>query len=326
MKVKVDNLMGLLHGSTLTSLDINESAYDELLDSIEWDRGITYDYLTLETLLENESRVNWGWAFFVSNTSRYDYPEYILRKYSDKICWDRIYIHSGISDEFIQEYSDKIHWDRIMLNRLSEDLIRTYKDKEFNWNSISAHMKLSEEFISEFSDKLNWEFLVEYQKLSDKIIRDHFDKIKNLNLDRCLEKVLSEDFMRNAPDLEYPWDWISSNLKLSEEFISEFSDKVNWGYILRYQSISDEFIRDHFDYIGKLSWYILRDFMSEELMLMLKDKELPWDKISSELNLSEDFIRNVADKLNLNLIFKHQCLSDTLYDELRKLEDEQLNS
>ena len=37
------------------------------------------------------------------------------------------------------------------------------------------------------------------------------------------------------------WNYISDNYKLSENFIREFQDKVNWWCMLNYQNLSEKF-------------------------------------------------------------------------------------
>ena len=63
---------------------------------------------------------------------------------------------------------------------------------------------------------------------------------------------------------------ISTNKKLSEDFIREFKDKVYWSSISVYQKLSEDFIREFKD-------------------------EVSWDYISSNQKLSEDFIREMKD-------------------------------
>jgi len=49
------------------------------------------------------------------------------------------------------------------------------------------------------------------------------------------------------------WEEISMQ-SLSEEFIRENSDKVDWFWISRYQKLSEEFIRENSD---KVDWYCI---------------------------------------------------------------------
>ena len=49
------------------------------------------------------------------------------------------------------------------------------------------------------------------------------------------------------------WENISAYQKLSEDFISEFKDKVDWYDISRYQKLSKGFIQEFKDYVNNIS-------------------------------------------------------------------------
>ena len=67
---------------------------------------------------------------------------------------------------------------------------------------------------------------------------------------------------------------------LSEDFIREFQDKVNWKLISQYQTLSENFIRE------------------------FKDK-VDWDSISRYQRLSEEFIEEFKNKIYWNKLFKY---------------------
>jgi len=81
------------------------------------------------------------------------------------------------------------------------------------------------------------------------------------------------------------WNQISRNIKLSEEFIREYSDNLNWDYISAYQELSSEFMNE------------------------FKDK-LNWELISSNQVLPYEFIVNNIDRLNLNSILEEQGMNE----------------
>jgi len=62
--------------------------------------------------------------------------------------------------------------------------------------------------------------------------------------DHCLE--LSENFIREFQD-KLDWSFICQDQRLSEEFIIEFKDKVNWKFVSGYQKLSLKFIKDNID-------------------------------------------------------------------------------
>lgn len=80
------------------------------------------------------------------------------------------------------------------------------------------------------------------------------------------------------------YDVISQNKILSEDFIEEHADKVNWDYISIYQNLSENFIEKHQDKVN-------------------------WLYITIHQNLSEDFIERNYDKLKISIICNFQNLS-----------------
>jgi len=100
---------------------------------------------------------------------------------------------------------------------------------------------------------------------------------------------LSEDFMREFRD-RIDWNCISAYQKLSEFFIKEFQDKLNWDWISIYQKLSEEFMRE---FQNKGDWYFISKYQI----------------------LSEDFIREFKDKISLVQISKYQKLSEKFRKE-----------
>ena len=70
------------------------------------------------------------------------------------------------------------------------------------------------------------------------------------NLDFYRNNTLTEDFIREFKD-DVNWDCISSCQKLSEDFIREFQDKVDWSTISYRQKLSGKFVREFQD---KIDW------------------------------------------------------------------------
>ena len=69
---------------------------------------------------------------------------------------------------------------------------------------------------------------------------------------------LSEEFIREFAD-RVDWQRISIYQRLSEGFIREFADRVDWLQISKYQELSDEFIKEYYCnlYLDELydSWH-----------------------------------------------------------------------
>jgi hypothetical protein len=58
------------------------------------------------------------------------------------------------------------------------------------------------------------------------------------------EIIITEEFMREFQD-KIDWVRVSKSQKLSESFICEFQDKVDWTYISGYQKLSDDFLIEY---------------------------------------------------------------------------------
>src|SRR5574344_458613 len=69
------------------------------------------------------------------------------------------------------------------------------------------------------------------------------NKIKIIEEIKDIEKFFEE----NMNNFEVDWDYISKFQTLSEEFINKYIDKVIWDYISIYQTLSESFIEKHYD-------------------------------------------------------------------------------
>lgn len=84
------------------------------------------------------------------------------------------------------------------------------------------------------------------------------------------------------------WDKLAMNYKLSDEFIAEFTCELEMGSLIKYQKLSVEFLRKN--------WH---SFSREGK-----------SKISQYQNLSEDFMREFFDELDMEKISQYQNLSE----------------
>ena len=89
------------------------------------------------------------------------------------------------------------------------------------WGFISRIPNLSNDFIIEFADRLNCDLLWCYNNLPEDIVRK-----------------FQHRFSQSS------WCYISFYRILSENFIREFQEKVNWINIGRGQRLSENFIKE----------------------------------------------------------------------------------
>ena len=109
------------------------------------------------------------------------------------------------------------------------------------------------------------------------------------------------------------WDDISINFTLSEEFIREFKDYVDWYFISSFQNLSEDFIREFKNYVTwlKISMY---QQLSEKFIREFKD-DVYWYEISLCQNLSENFISEHKEYVSWYNISNYQKLSPEFIQE-----------
>ena len=104
-------------------------------------------------------------------------------------------------------------------------------------------------------------------------------------------KPLTEEFIREFQN-EVDWELISSNQELSENFIREFQDKVCWFWISYFQNLSNKFIiefKDRIDFEKMLEKY------GYSIIAFSKFKVIKDNFHSNELDYSE--LKDLALKL-----------------------------
>ena len=76
--------------------------------------------------------------------------------------------------------------------------------------------------------------------------------LEKIKIMQELIKTLERQFGKPISKFDnLEWDYISSYLKLSEDFIREYQHKVDWVLISIFQDLSEDFIRENQD---KVYW------------------------------------------------------------------------
>jgi hypothetical protein len=178
------------------------------------------------------------------NLIRHHYvSEDVLRSYADRLdlCWGVICSSQKLSESFMRDFSDKLHWDDICsYNELSEEFIFDFKDR-VNWSILSMKKEFSLDFLEKLKDKIKWEHYLQKFLLLVEILNKYREYIlKHMDV-VCKYQILTEEFMREYVD-HLDWYSVCKYQKMSESFIEEFRDLVNWDMIGMYQVLSENFI------------------------------------------------------------------------------------
>ena len=169
-------------------------------------------------------------------------------KYYNNIKGDKRLFLVEVTGDVITE-GDKSVTNKIKIIEEIKDIEKFFEENMDNFkvdlNYISMYQKLSEKFIEKHGDKLDWGYISTYQKLPESFIEKYNDKVD--------------------------WDYISKYQTLSEEFIEKYCDKVKWYFISIYQILSEEFIVNHYD---KVNWWNISEYqkLSEEFRQKHNDK------------------------------------------------------
>lgn len=219
--------------------------------------------------------------------------EDFIARYKNNLKWDYITVYQTLSENFIREHQDKYSWGTAAIfQKLSNDFIREFNRKFFNslyWQSISCYQVLSESFIKEFNYRLDQEYILGAQVLSENFIRE---------LDR-------KHSIPNNSDV-IGWMEITSAQRLSESFIEEFQNKINW-YSLAYgcRELSEDFIRRYKERLNtkydgykplvktqKISLSLARELGEEETFLKYNTSRVTpteWKQIIADTKVFECF-------------------------------------
>ena len=147
-----------------------------------------------------------------------------------------------------------------------DNFLKLILDEGDNDYILSSHIQIPERFYDYFSSSVilqtqknisdqylnrqlkssDKHYIVQNFKLSEQLIENNLNNL-NINL-ICSYQTLSEDFIRKHVDIfnKTAWTSISKYQILSEAFIEEFSENVDWYMIFIHQKFSKTFLEKHY--------------------------------------------------------------------------------
>ncbi len=211
-------------------------------EKAKW-KAISSDKLDIEFIAKNKEYLDFKLVCKNSLITVYDINKYKLKDYID---WTNFVLYQTVEPEFIWNNCRKVDWTKVSaapeLNAFMMDNYGGY----LNWSIVTGKHKFSEEILLQFKDKIDWKQACISQKLSMEFIDNNFNMLKPYLYEVCKYQKLTEKFIRNHKN-ELDWNTISEYQKLSERFILEMSDYVNWVWISEKQKLSKEFILQNKD-------------------------------------------------------------------------------
>lgn len=133
-----------------------------------------------------------------------------VREFKDRLDWHKLNWNHSLKFDmaFITEFEDYIDWESVsMFTYLDEDVVRKYAHK-LNMKKYVQWFSLSEELLERYADQIDWGYVSFKQKMSDKFIKKHRDRLGidflGLNpfipkkLQNLLEKLRKEGKFENS--------------------------------------------------------------------------------------------------------------------------------
>ena len=215
------------------------------------------------------------------------YFEKQLKKYEDKLNWDRLSSNPALTPALIEKYENKLNWNMLSLNpSLTPALIEKYENK-LDWYKLSENPSLTPALIEKYENKLNWDYLSRNPSLTPALIEKYEDKLY--------------------------WGYLSYNPSLTPAFIEKYENKLNWDYLSYNPSLTPAFIEKYED---KLDWNDLSLNPSLNPALIEKyENKLDWSNLSLNPSLNPALIEKYKDKLNWNILSYNPSLTPALIEK-----------
>lgn len=177
------------------------------------------------------------------------------------------------------------------------------KEKEEKWKAVITSLQEFEYLKEKYS--LNEPYFVyRLYDISEDLLRKEPDKFNWLYLS-VYQSDFSEDFIVEFSN-RLNMCKISGRQKLSEEFIESHMDILDMKKVSYFQELSTDFIKKHKD---KISWVDLsmHQFLTDDQIKELKD-DLIWEKVCTRQHLSPFLIEEMKDYVDWRLISIFQVL------------------
>ncbi len=253
--------------------------------------------LSEEEVLNNLPYMHWRKLFMSQQFSETFLEKLLAQVKSTKSFIVHLSHYQILSDAFILKHQDRLDWFYLSFNprkQLSITLIDQFSERDLHWYYISQYYPLPADII----EKYKWKGI-------------HFPALAR-NTTGCLTEALMRKYWQY---LDTPLIW--QHQKLSELFIRDYIEEVNWDFLSRYHIpvLSEDFIEEFGDYIiwSRVQPKLLNPiyqvydyaFLSEKIIR----KFLPvlnWYKISAYAKVSEDFLEEFSENVHWPILFKYR--------------------
>ena len=201
--------------------------------------------MTPEYIIDNKDTLD-----FHELCKIYPFSEGLAFTLRYKIDWNTLYIYNQTIDKmFFYNNEGFLNWERISAHKNLPSIALKRCPDRLDWSQVCRNSQMSEDLMEILYEYLDYEAICEYQNLSVRFIEDHLNDLKLYMTTICDNQVLSQDFMREYKDI-VDWSAISRSQRLSESFMEEMKDYIDWTWASYKQKMSAHFIETHLDDIN----------------------------------------------------------------------------
>lgn len=256
--------------------------------------------------------------------------------YDDEKYWKHVCTVSNFDDDFIKENIENVNIKfLIKYQSLSPEILNWLSDNNYinDYNSLIEYQTLSENIIRKYfqiidENNINWNTILRTQSIPEDILEKYVDKWDWNILSQ--EQFLTIFFIAKHHN-KIVWNILPTNLQtqylFNDSFVLYFQDKDFWDNIGWMDKVSLDMIWQFIDRITEHGWYSILEHknLSHEKLIDFVNNYLPnlnqekcWHLISCSQNLAIDFIDLYQDKLIWDSISLFQKLD---YDTIIKYQD-----
>lgn len=240
-------------------LNMEDNKLRELVDRMvefgDWG-VITQLFNQLDYNFIEEHKYAFDWRYISSNLYKFEIKDWMWSKYEEFFNWEDI-SRQKLDEDFVDKYAHKLNWrDLLQSNNFSESFIIEHL-RYVDLDMVVSTQYISEDFLWEFRDAFNWKYI--WSELSPEFMRKAVDYIDWTSFG--WNKLFTEDIMREFSDC-FDWDILSHKQTMSEQFVRENWDKINFQYLLLNEhccfrrSFVKEFVREK---LSRLQVFVKRD-------------------------------------------------------------------
>jgi hypothetical protein len=193
-----------------------------------------------------------NWRALVTNQ---DLPIETIEKYHENMDWDDLSVEQFLTLELIEKFADKINWRDLPLNMKTQYLFNDefvgHFDGYIVWDNIGIMDRVTIGCILRNKDKLNedaWLSVLLYKEVPEENIESVIDAASKFVHGEQLWQVvssnqkLSKDFIeRHAGDLD--WEAVSGNQDLDWGMLQQYHERVSLYHFSRNDCITKELIQ-----------------------------------------------------------------------------------